>query len=123
MSLLRTEKRQLPVPLTEEEKIDFGRQLADQVEKGTEEIEAQKTTKAAMKERLSEIADEVRRLSKIVARGEEVRTVTVDLHLVGEHVHEIRKDTGEIVVERMRRDEERQGTLTPFETPDEQNEN
>ena len=92
------------------------RDLAQTVQEMGAEQDHQKNLKDQMKSRISELEARTTRLANVVAMGEELREVEVESQLVldgaiGGHVEEIRKDTGEIILTRPPRDDERQMLL------------
>lgn len=105
--------RILPVKLSKSEVVERG-QLAAQVLHKIDEAEAEKKRVAAdVKERTEALESELRRLSYIVEREEEDRTVECSWHFdfMKNEKNLIREDTGEVVETKPMTDEERQIAL------------
>lgn len=102
--------RFLPVPLTIDEKVDYGRKLA-QMHQEYSSVEVEKKSAAdEFKERLDMIDGRIAHLSQVVRTGEEFRDVECRWRYLFEtNVKElIRMDTGEITETAAITPEERQ---------------
>lgn len=78
---LKTETRQLPVKLTDNELRERGQDLARAAQKHEQEIATKKSTGAQLKAAVDSAAATVALLSAVVASGEEVRAVVCEWHL------------------------------------------
>lgn len=110
---IRKVPEHLPVPLTKEERLNFGEELAEAAQ-AVQRAEAAK--KQAVKQHNYEIQmAETRRqrLSDIVASRTEYREVTVEekWDLTSDKYTRTRTDTGEVIFERRLNDEEKQTEL------------
>lgn len=109
MKVLKIQSRSLPCLLGEEELKAKSRELATTVQEIAGEEIRQKNIKDQLKATLSELMSRETRLAGEVARGEIYREVDVEHHLIGnDSVKEIRTDTGEVMLTRKIRDDERQ---------------
>lgn len=111
--LLRTEKRQLPHKLTDEELRTHSMQLALTFNEISLEEARQAQVKEELKATMTQLVSKQRALAKAVQTGEELTTVDVDILLLpgDEIVSELRKDTGQLVNTRPATDFERQGHM------------
>ncbi len=106
--------QKLPITLTPERRMEVAMDLADTVSAIAVETEGQVAMKGQMKAKLSELQARQSRLASVVSTGKEYQDVEVEVRFLdGEHVEEVRKDTGEIVLTRPPRDHERQLFLKP----------
>jgi hypothetical protein len=109
----RDEERVLPCRLNELDLLERGRELSDTYDR-YETIEAKKKAAAAeAKEELDSARDELKRLSRIIAKREEPRVVKCQWKSDFDGNRKIcfRTDTGEVVEERALTASERQGQL------------
>jgi len=115
MKPIRTETKQLPVKLTNNELRDLGDQLALVTQQIGNEEEDQKQIKDTMKAKMSELSSRQSRLALTISRREEYRDVEVEFVFAddGNTVNEFRQDTGELISARPVRDSERQAKLEP----------
>lgn len=114
VQIITVTTQKLPVVLSPDGIMDAARELASVIQADAVELEDQKTMKEQMKARLSELQARQSRLASVVASGKEYRDVEVEVRFVdAEHVEEVRKDTGEVIVNRPPRDHERQLFLKP----------
>lgn len=110
---LGEEVRTLPVPLTRDELLEAGSQLA-QLEQQLEEQESvAAAARAAHKARMEELGAERARLAGIIRTRQEMRPVSVDVvaHYRVNLARYTRRDTGEVLGERPLTAEERQGVI------------
>ncbi len=113
-TILKTERRTLPCPLTNDELLAKGDALATALRALDEEREKQDTQKAAMKERVAEITSRIAQLRTEIQERREFRDVAVDIVIkdrLRAIVTEVRQDSGEVVQERFMDDDERQQKL------------
>ena len=116
MTLLKTTTQLLPVLMTREEVEAHAQELATFWKKLGYEEELQKTARAQMKARTSELVAQMTHLSLIVSSGTDYRNVQVETTLLDNgQVQEVRMDTGEIISTRPPYESERQMSLTPKE--------
>ena len=86
-----------------------GDELARTVQDIEREEEAQTSAKAAMKSRLATLATSQSELAEKVATRSEERDVDVDIQLTDKNIiQEVRRDTGEVILERLPKPEEQQ---------------
>jgi hypothetical protein len=118
-AIKKTEQRRLPVKLTSEELLAKADELSRKLGDKQQEERDQKTTKDAMKERLSGLDAEIASLAEIVRSKQEERLVDIyERFDTGRLVVEqIRLDTGEVVGTRTMTVEERNLKLFPREIP------
>jgi hypothetical protein len=111
--LFRTVVRSLPCRLSDEELLKKGGELATAVQDIATEESRQIDLKASMKARLTEIEARRTQLAIAVNRKEEHRDVEVDVFHDYQRgvVSDIRRDTGEILSQRVMQDSERQKSL------------
>ena len=107
--ILRTETRNLPCKLTNDELRDKADELASTVQAIEGEKSRQDSVKAELKATMAELESRQTRLAQVVSRREEYRDVkvVVELH-ENDIVREVREDTGEAIQTRPARDTERQ---------------
>ena len=107
----------LSTPLTDHEKMDRGRALARVIEDHHAEETKQEAMKREMKFTLAGFEAERDRLSAIVSRGEELRSVEVEerANYETDTYSRVRLDTGEVLEERRLRDDERQTVMPGVE--------
>lgn len=117
VKLFRTTVRSLPCRLSDEELLKKGADLATAVQDIATEEGRQADIKASMKARLAEIEARRTQLAIAVSRKEEHRDVEVDVFHDYQRgiVEDIRRDTGEVVSQRVMQESERQAAL-PMET-------
>ena len=103
----------LDCTLTDEEILRYGKELADTIQSVEEEQARQEGVKQEMKGRLLILQGKVTELSGKVNRGREMRPVKVQtVRDYGKSLFEkIRTDTGEVLVSRTLREDERQASL------------
>lgn len=104
----RTERpitRNLDVPLTEQEKLDLGTQVADL----TSEIDDRKGQIKSQKEIIAELDGSRTTKAKTRNSGTEIRPVGCTWRINGATVTITRDDTGEVVETRPATEQERQG--------------
>lgn len=107
--VLKVQTRTLPVRLNDNELRQRGDELAVTVQELSAEEDRQKNLKDQMKARISELQARQQKLALIVSRREEFRDVEVACEVVADNmVREVRRDTGEVLLTRPFRDEERQ---------------
>ena len=113
MNILLTTTKKLPVKLTDIEVLAKGSELASTIQEVGSEEESQKNLKDQMKAKLSELAARQTRLAIIVATRTEYRDVEVQVEGTEDgQIREVRLDTGEIMLTRPPRDDERQFALS-----------
>ncbi len=109
---IRVETRSLPTHLVGDDLMDRADELATTVQAITAEEERQKNLKDQMKAAMSELTSRQTRLALAVSRREEYRDVEVEVEITisvdGGNVREVRRDNGELIVERPPRESERQ---------------
>lgn len=113
-TILKTERRTLPCPLSEAELLAKGDALANTLRQIDEEKELQEQSKSEMKERLAGLHVTLSRLRQEVQERREFRDVVVEIVIKDPRqalVTEIRSDTGEILRDRFMDDSERQQRL------------
>lgn len=113
-TVLKTETRSLPCPLTDNELLAKGDALATKLREIDEEREHQEQAKSAMKERLAGLIADVGKLRQQIQERREFREVPVEIVLKDTRqglVTEIRVDTGEVLRDRFMEDDERQMSL------------
>ncbi len=118
MSVLKTEKRTLPCPLTNDELLAKGDALATCLRSFDEEKERQESMKADMKEALATLVARQNRLRTEIQERREFLEVMVDIVIkdrLRAIVTEVRTDSGEVVVERFMDDDERSQPLPGME--------
>lgn len=111
MTILKTETRDLPCPLTDSELLAKGDALANCLRAIDEERESQEAAKAEMKERLASLVADIGKLRQQIQERREFRPVSVDIVLKDHKkalVTEVRVDSGEILRDRFMDDDERQ---------------
>lgn len=110
LEIKRTETRNLPVKLREDELLERGHSLASVIQDITSEEARQVDVKAQMKARLSELEARRSQLAIVVSRREEQRDVTCDVFHDYDRVvvETVRRDTGEVVYSRAMTEDERQ---------------
>ncbi len=107
---IRVETRSLPTHLVGDDLMDRADELATTVQAIAAEEERQKNLKDQMKAAMSELTSRQTRLALAVSRREEYRDVEVEITISvdGGNVREVRRDDGELIVERPPRERERQ---------------
>lgn len=91
--------QQLPVKLTDEEKLEKARQLSGLIDEVTNLKEEQKAANADFKSRIEERDLDAKKIAKMIREGQEVRPVEVieEKDYDDRKIRTIRKDTGEVV--------------------------
>ena len=122
MEQIKKVTNHLPCELTEEEFTVKSRELANTVQSIGNEENRQKNVKDQLKATMSELESRQSRLASVVSSGEEYRDVEVGYYYDSDtdKIHETRLDTGELLIARSIRDEERQLILEPVNEPDEE---
>jgi len=117
IAILSRKTVNLSTPLTDHEKMDRGRALARVIEDHHAEETKQEAMKREMKFTLAGFEAERDRLSAIVSRGEELRSVEVEerANYETDTYSRVRLDTGEVLEERRLRDDERQTVMPGVE--------
>ena len=109
---IRMVSRLLPVKLTEEELRASGDELAVTVQEIDAEEDRQKSIKAQLKTRMSELTAKMSKLALRISRKEEFRDVQVAIEMQASgQVTETRPDTGEVLTIREAYEEEQQLSL------------
>lgn len=110
---VKTEVRELPVPLTPDELAERAQWLADCHTQLAEHEERAKSLKQELTKAKQAIVTRRAVLSGVVKRREEVREVRVALQtdMTDRKYLEVREDTGEVIAERPLRPEEMQRKL------------
>jgi len=100
----------LAVPLTNDERLEFGDKLAEVNQDILAEEVRHISVKQEIKAKLTELQAQRERLAVIVARKEETRSVEVEavLDYAKEEYRRTRLDTGEVINRRPMNDDERQ---------------
>ena len=108
-------QRNVPVPLTRDDKITYGKQLAD-LWQNYHDIEGEKkTANAEFKERLDELEGRIAYMARVLANGEEWRAVdcTWQYDFASNAKMLVRMDTGAVIDTQAISAEERQWMLQP----------
>lgn len=102
--------RELPVKLTDREKLDMGQRLAHLHGELAQHTKHEDDVKASLKATRNSIEAQIGKLATVVRAGEEYRPVDVKVqHDYEKAVYqEIRQDTGDVIAERPLHDHERQ---------------
>lgn len=91
--------QELPVKLTDEEKLEKARQLSAMIGEITRLKEEQKTVSSSFKTKIGELEVDSREIANMIREGQEVRVVEVieEKDYSDRKIRTIRKDTGEVV--------------------------
>ncbi len=112
MNIIKVSTNRLPCQLDDTEVLSTAKELADAIQETAAEEEAQKNLKDQMKAKLSELVARTTRLAIVVATRQEYRDVEVTTQYQADgQVQEVRGDTGEIILVRPPREDERQTRL------------
>jgi hypothetical protein len=108
-----TTTRQLPVRLTDDELLVFGKKLVKSMRESATAEGARKSENDKRKAAIEKIEEETQRIAGVVQSGEEVRDVTCEVtkNFDSRTVTVTRTDTGEFVEERIMTEAERQESL------------
>ena len=103
-------QRNCPIALTREEKIAYGKQLADMNENYSEILAERKTANAKFKDRLDELEGRIAFMARVLANGEEWRPVdcTWQYDFASNSKMLVRMDTGQTIETKPITAEERQ---------------
>jgi hypothetical protein len=109
-------KRQLPVKLTDDEKLQLASEMGKESQQHAEARERKKEVVAQLTAEVEMHRNQVERIGNLIANGYEYRTVNCEqeIDLVMARVKIIRLDTGEVIEDRNARPEELQAEM-PFD--------
>ena len=114
MKIIRNETRKLPVKLNDQEVLEQSMELAHTIQEIADEQDSQASLKTIMKAKLMELDARQSRLAAVVATRTDYRDVEVEVALTDDAMaQETRKDTGEIMLTRPLREDEKQLQLDP----------
>lgn len=115
MRTIRNETRKLPVKLNDQEVLEQSMELAHTIQELADEQDSQAGIKAIMKAKLMELDAKQSRIAAVVSTRTDYRDVEVEIAITDDgQAQETRKDTGEIIMTRPLREDEKQ---LPMDSP------